>query len=182
MPMPRPLAALVLLTSALAALPAAAALKPGDTAPDFTLPAAIGGQPFSFRLADALKKGPVVLYFYPKSFTAGCTLEAHLFAEATPKFEQLGATVIGVSRDDLATQQKFSKSECRDRFAVAADEKSAVIKSYDVEMTIVPGMANRVSYVIGRDGKVAAVHASGDPEGHVGATMKAVQTLTAVAK
>jgi peroxiredoxin Q/BCP len=163
----------------LGTLPATAALKAGDSAPDFSLPAALGGRTFTFNLAEALKKGPVVLYFYPKSFTAGCTLEAHLFAEATPRFQALATTVIGVSRDDIETQQQFSKSECRDQFAVAADVKSTVIRAYDVEASIVPGMASRVSYVIGADGKVAAVHSSADPQGHVSATMKAVQALGA---
>jgi peroxiredoxin Q/BCP len=166
----------------LSALPAAAALKVGDRAPDFSLAAAQGGGTFTFHLADALKKGPVVLYFYPKSFTTGCTLEAHLFADATPRFQALEATVIGVSRDDIATQQQFSKSECRDQFAVAADAQSSVIRAYDVELTIVPGMAGRVSYVIGQDGTVAAVYSSADPEGHVSATMKAVQALSGAAK
>jgi thioredoxin-dependent peroxiredoxin len=171
----RPFTALLL--SLLAPLSAAAALKAGDPAPDFTLPAALGGRSFTFHLAEALKKGPVVLYFYPKSFTSGCTLEAHLFADATPRFQALEATVIGVSRDDIATQQQFSQSECRDQFAVAADAKSSVIRAYDVELTIMPGVASRVSYVIGQDGKVAAVYSSADPEGHVNATMKAVQGL-----
>jgi thioredoxin-dependent peroxiredoxin len=174
----RPIAAFTaLLLPLLGSLPAAAALKTGDRAPDFSLPAALGGRTFTFNLAEALKKGPVVLYFYPKSFTAGCTLEAHLFAEATPRFQALAATVIGVSRDDIQTQQQFSKSECRDQFAVAADAKSAVIRAYDVEGAIIPGMASRVSYVIGPDGKVAAVYSSADPQGHVSATMKAVQAL-----
>ncbi len=167
-------------TLALAApMAALAALKPGTAAPDFTVQAALGGKAFSFHLAQALKKGPVVLYFYPKSYTAGCTLEAHLFAEATPRFQALGATVIGVSRDDLETQQRFSKSECRDQFAVAADAQASVIKAYDVDMVLLGGMARRVSFVIGADGKVAAVHDSANPEGHVEAMMKAVQALPA---
>ena len=173
----RLIASFAVLLPLLGPLSAVAALKAGERAPDFTLPAALGGGTFTFHLADALKKGPVVLYFYPKSFTTGCTLEAHLFADATPRFRALEATVIGVSRDDIQTQQKFSKSECRDQFAVAADAQSSVIRAYDVELTIAPGMAARVSYVIGRDGKVAAVYSSSDPEGHVNATMKAVQGL-----
>src|SRR3954453_4855752 len=115
-------------------LPAAAALKPGDAAPDFTTEAAIGGKEFRFSLADALKKGPVVLYFYPKSFTQGCTVEAHLFAEATPRFAALGATVVGISHDDIATQKKFSTEECRDKFAVGADPDSKIIRSYDAKL------------------------------------------------
>jgi peroxiredoxin len=167
------------LALALCALPHAAnaALKVGDAAPDFTAQVALGGKVSTFALADALKKGPVVLYFYPKSFTSGCTVEAHLFAEATPKFAALGATVIGVSHDTIETQQKFSKEECRNAFAVAADGDSKIIKAYDAKLMMVPGMADRISYVIDPKGKVAAVYASMDPEGHVGATMKAVEAI-----
>ena len=103
------------------AVPAWAALKVGSKAPDFTTQATLGGKPFEFTLAAALKKGPVVLYFYPAAFTKGCTVEAHLFAEATDEFNALGATVIGVSKDDIDTLNRFSVSECRSKFAVAAD-------------------------------------------------------------
>ena len=101
--------------------PSYAALKPGAQAPDFTTQATLAGQPFRFALADALKKGPVVLYFYPAAFTPGCTVEAHEFAEATDKFKALGATVIGVSHDPIDKLNKFSVSECRNKFAVASD-------------------------------------------------------------
>lgn len=175
-PMTRLLAAAGLALG-LAPLAAQAALKVGDAAPDFSTEAALGGKTFTFRLGDALKKGPVVLYFYPKSFTSGCTVEAHLFAEATPKFAALGATVIGVSNDDIATQRKFSTEECRNQFAVAADGDSKIIKAYDAKLIMMPGMADRISYVIGQDGKVASVYASMDPDGHVDATMKAVTSL-----
>jgi len=111
--------------AALAAAGAFAALAPGDAAPDFDADAAIGGKVFRFSLAQALKKGPVVLYFYPKAFTSGCTVEAHLFAEATPRFEALGATVVGISNDDIDTLKKFSVEACRDKFAVAADAGAA---------------------------------------------------------
>jgi len=103
----------VILAATLLAVPALAALKPGDAAPDFTAPASLGGKQFSFSLSDALKKGPVVLYFYPAAFTPGCTLEAHEFAEAIDKYAALGATVIGVSADDIDTLDRFSVSECR---------------------------------------------------------------------
>lgn len=163
----------------LAASPAHAALKVGDPAPDFTTEAALGGKTFPFHLAEALKKGPVVLYFYPKSFTSGCTVEAHLFAEAAPKFAAMGASVIGVSNDDIETQKKFSSEACRNQFPVGADGDSKVIKAYDAKLIMMPGMADRISYVIGQDGKVASVYASMDPEGHVGATMKTVEGLRA---
>jgi peroxiredoxin len=159
-------------------LPAHAALSVGAAAPDFTTDAAVGGKPFKFHLADALKKGPVVLYFYPKAFTSGCTVEAHQFAEATDKFAAQGVTVIGMSNDNIDTLKKFSVEACRNKFAVAADDKGKVIKDYDVVLKMVPGsMADRVSYLIGADGKVAAVHAAMDPDGHIDAMLKAAEKL-----
>jgi len=160
---------------------AQAALKPGDRAPLFTTEAAVGGKQMPLVLADALKKGPVVLYFFPKSFTSGCTVEAHLFAEATEKFAALGAKVVGVSHDDIATQLKFSKEECRNKFAVAADPESAIIKSYDAKMAVMP-YSDRISYVITPDDKVLYVYASLDPAEHVNRTMKAVQDWRAAHK
>ena len=172
----RPLAAFAALAFALST-PAHAALSVGAAAPDFTADAAVGGQPFKFHLADALKKGPVVLYFYPKAFTSGCTVEAHNFAEATDKFKALNTTVIGMSNDDIATLQKFSVEACRNKFAVAADAGAKVMKEYDAALKIVPGMADRVSFLIGTDGKVAAVHASMDPDGHIDTMLKAAEKL-----
>jgi peroxiredoxin Q/BCP len=155
-----------------------AALSVGAPAPDFSADAAVGGQPFKFKLADALKQGPVVLYFYPKAFTSGCTVEAHQFAEATDKFKAAGATVIGMSNDDIETLKKFSVEACRNKFAVAADAGGKVIKDYDVALKMVPGsMADRVSYLIGTDGKIAAVHASMNPDGHIDAMLKAAEKL-----
>lgn len=150
-----------------------AALAVGATAPDFSTDAALGGQAFRFSLAAALKKGPVVVYFYPKAFTSGCTVEAHQFAEATPKFEALGATVIGMSNDDIETLKKFSVEACRNKFAVGADAGSRIMKSYDAALMM--GMANRISYVISPEGKVLMTHASMDPDGHVIAALKAVE-------
>lgn len=169
--------ALTMVVAQLAPSTALAALKPGDRAPDFTTEAAMGGQPFTFRLADALAKGPVVLYFYPKAFTAGCTIEAHAFAEATPRFEALGATVIGVSSDDIETLKRFSVEACRNKFAVAADAQSKVIKAYDAAGSFSRNMASRISYVIDRSGRVVHVHDSMAPEGHIEATLKAVEAL-----
>lgn len=158
----------------MAAVPASAALTVGAAAPDFTAQASQGGNEFTFSLADALKKGPVVLYFYPKSFTKGCTIEAHDFAEATPKFASFGATVIGVSHDDIATQKKFSTEECRDKFAVAADPDGKVIAAYDAKMPVV-SYANRISYVITPDHKIALVHSDMSPDQHVSLTLAAVK-------
>ena len=151
------------------------ALPLGTAAPDFQLDAALGGQPFRFKLADALKQGPVVVYFYPKAFTSGCTVEAHLFAEATPAFKAQGAAVIGVSNDDLDTLKKFSTEHCRSAFAVAADLGGKVIRQYDAGFALMPGVADRISYVISPQGKVLLAYSSLDPDGHVKATLKAVQ-------
>jgi peroxiredoxin len=151
----------------LAAAPALAALKDGDKAPDFTLQATQGGKVFSFSLADALKNGPVVLYFYPAAFTTGCTIEAHNFADAIDQFKSLHATVIGVSHDPLDKLQKFSVSECRSKFAVAADTDQAVEKSYDAVLDKNPQYANRTSYVIAPDGTIIYTYTNLNPDDHV---------------
>jgi peroxiredoxin len=151
----RGLLAAAALAAALTA-PALAALTAGTTAPDFTAQASLGGKDFTFSLADALKKGPVVLYFYPAAFTKGCTIEAHTFAAAMPQFKALHATVIGVSHDTLATLDKFSVSECRSKFPVAADPSLTVAKQYDAVLPQAPTYANRTSYVIAPDGKILA--------------------------
>ena len=169
------LSAAAFCVASLAVPSAQAALTVGAAAPDFSADAALGGQPYRFVLADALKKGPVVLYFYPKAFTSGCTVEAHQFAEATPKFAALGATVIGMSNDDIETLKKFSVEACRNQFAVAADPGAKIIKQYDATLAVVPNMANRISYVISPQGKVLLAYAAMDPDGHVNAAMKVVE-------
>ena len=151
----------------------------GATAPEFATRGAKAGKEVDFDLGKALKRGPVVLYFYPKAFTQGCTLEAHAFAEATPEFEKLGATVIGMSADDLPTLRKFSTEACRDKFAVAVATPK-IIKDYDVVLArkgAPQGMADRVSYVIDRNGKIAFIHADMDYRDHVRMTLAAVQVL-----
>ncbi len=163
----KPAALLVCLCLSFPAAPALAALKPGDSAPDFTLQAALGGHDFKFSLADALKKGPVVLYFYPKSFTSVCTVEAHEFAESIEEFAALGASVIGVSSDPIDVQREFSQKDCRDKFPVGADPDFSVIKAYDAAFSIPlkgPIFAERISYVIAPDGKI--VHAFVDSGAH----------------
>src|SRR5580704_6439815 len=155
--------------------PSYAALKPGAQAPDFTTQATLAGQPFRFALADALKKGPVVLYFYPAAFTPGCTIEAHDFAEATPKFEALGATVIGVSHDPIDKLNKFSVSECRNKFAVASDADGSIMKNYDAVLAAKPEYANRTSYVIAPTGVIIYEYTAMNPDKHVENTMAAVQ-------
>src|ERR1700730_3595197 len=127
---------LVLLVMSTGIGSAMAALQPGAKAPDFTTQASLAGKAFQFSLADALKKGPVVLYFYPAAFTPGCTVEAHNFAEATADFQALGATVIGVSYDNIDTLNKFSVSECRNKFAAASDADLKIAKAYDPELLV----------------------------------------------
>jgi peroxiredoxin len=157
------------------ALPAVAQLKPGAPAPDFSLEATLAGQAFPFSLKEALKHGPVVLYFYPAAFTKGCTLEAHAFAEATDEYKRYGATVLGVSADPLDKLKEFSVSACRNKFAVGADPDAKVIKAYDAKMAFMPNMANRVSYVITPDGRIYYEYSSSNPDGHVPNTMAAVK-------
>jgi thioredoxin-dependent peroxiredoxin len=156
-------------------LTAGATLKPGDAAPAFNAQASLGGNVYDYSLADALKKGPVVLYFYPAAFTKGCTIEAHEFAEAVDQYKALGATVIGVSHDNIDTLKKFSVSECRSKFPVAADQDSKIIKSYDASMPMKSSMANRVSYVIAPDGKVIYEYTSLSPDQHVANTLQALK-------
>ncbi|HEU5480676.1 MAG TPA: peroxiredoxin, partial [Candidatus Tumulicola sp.] len=135
----------------------------------------LGGSVFTFSLAAALKKGPVVLYFYPAAFTKGCTIEAHDFAAAIDTYRALGATVIGVSHDDIGTLNKFSVSECRSKFPVAADADQKIMKSYDAVLAIQPRYADRISYVIAPDGRIIYAYQSLNPEKHVTNTLEALR-------
>ena len=164
-----------LLVGLLAAVPAAAALKVGDPAPDFRAQASQGGQVSSFSLLAALKRGPVVLYFYPAAFTPGCTTEAHEFADAVDQFQALGASVVGVSHDSIEVLNKFSTSECRGKFPVAADTDQAIMKSYDSIMPSNPERANRTSYVITPEGKVFHSFTDLKPDLHVANALAAVK-------
>jgi peroxiredoxin Q/BCP len=167
---------LILAFSAVVATaPLYAALSNGTKAPVFTTEATLAGKPFKFSLADALQKGPVVLYFYPAAFTPGCTREAHDFAEATGKFTALGATVIGVSHDNIETLNKFSVSECRNKFAVAADTDGSIMKSYDAVLEQKPEYANRTSYVIAPTGEILYSYTAMSPDEHVANTLGAVE-------
>jgi peroxiredoxin Q/BCP len=161
------------------AIVAYATLKPGDHAPVFDAQASLGGNVYRYSLADELKKGPVVLYFYPAAFTKGCTIEAHEFADAVADYKALGATVIGVSHDNIDTLKKFSVSECRSKFPVAADADSKIIKEYDASMPLMNAMANRVSYVIAPDGTVIYEYTSLSPDKHVANTLQALRDWNA---
>lgn len=160
------------------ASPAMAALPVGAKAPAITTTAALAGKSFNFSLADALKKGPVVLYFFPAAFTSGCTVEAHEFAEATDEFKKNGATVIGLTAGNAERIAEFSSVECRDKFAVGV-ASPATIKGYDVALALKPGWTDRTSYVIAPDGKIVFVHSAMSPAGHVKGTMDAVKAWKA---
>ncbi|QIQ85972.1 peroxiredoxin [Erythrobacter sp.] len=164
------------LAAVLPAAPALAELPVGKSAPAFSTQAALAGKEFGFSLKEALKKGPVVLYFYPKAFTQGCTLEANAFAETMPEFEKAGASVIGMSNDDIATLKRFSREECRDAFPVGV-ASAKVIADYDVKLGTT-GLASRTSYVIAPDGRIVAVHSDSDYRGHVTETLAAVRALS----
>ncbi len=160
--------------------PAGAQLPTAVAAPDFTTQVAQGGVVSSFSLTAALKHGPIVLYFFPQSFTSGCTAEAHDFAEHIDAYKALGATVVGVSGDSIATQVKFSTQECRSKFLVASDPGLKIAKSYHA--VILNLYANRTSYVIAPDGKIAYAYTSLDPDKHVANTLAALQALKTEAK
>jgi peroxiredoxin len=161
--------------STLFSVHAQAALNIGDAAPDFTAQASQAGKEFTYKLSDALKAGPVVLYFYPAAFTPGCTIEAHDFAAAIDQYQALGASVIGVSNDEIATLKRFSVSECRSKFAVVADTDRSIIKAYDAAMFLLSRYAKRISYLISPEGKVLYVYSSLSPDQHVANTLAALR-------
>jgi peroxiredoxin len=158
-----------------------ARLPVGARAPVFSTQGALAGKPYTFNLRQALQRGPVVLYFYPKAFTQGCTLEAHAFAEAEDEFAKARAMVIGMSADDLPTLTRFSTEACRDKFPVAV-ATPAIISAYDVALSR-PGMSaamtDRTSYVIAPNGRIAFVHSDLDYRDHVRLTLDAVKALGA---
>src|SRR5690349_17270362 len=165
-----------LLASSIAFAPATAALKAGAKAPDFTTTGAVGGKEFKIHLAQQLKKGPVVLYFFPKAFTSGCTAEAHAFSESIGDFKKAGAQVIGMSGDDLKTLHDFSTKECRSAFPVATATPE-IQKEFDVAWAAHPGITTRTSYVIDRKGNIVMVHDDLAFSQHVAKTLAAVQSL-----
>ena len=162
-------------------------LPAGRAAPPIHTEAALAGKATTFDLAAALKRGPVVLYFYPKAFTQGCTLETRAFAEKQPEFAAAGATIVGLSADDMATLKRFSQQECSDKFPVGI-ATPAIIKAYDVALKRDGGgkgsggdggLSDRTSYVIGQDGRIRFVHSDLDYRDHVRLTLAAVQALRA---
>jgi thioredoxin-dependent peroxiredoxin len=160
------------------AVPAGAELAPGAKAPDFTAQGASAGKPFTVNLGATLKKGPVVLYFFPAAFTDGCNAEAHAFAEALPEFTKAGATVIGMTAGNVDQLAKFSSAYCAGKFAVAA-ASPAVIKGYDVLLKNSDGkpttITSRTSFVIAPDGRILLSHTDMKPADHIRLTLEAVR-------
>ena len=156
--------------------PATAALPVGAQAPDFWTEGSVGGRSFRLHLAEQLRQGPLVLYFYPRAFTEGCTLEARAFSEAMSEFRALGVNVVGVSADDSDTLRRFSVEACRSAFPVAT-ATPATIAAYDVALKSKPGLTNRTSYVIARDGRIVLVHSEMNWSEHVAKTLAAVKAL-----
>ena len=175
MRIPALLAALALALAPTAAVPA---LPTGAQAPDFTTSGALAGEPFRLHLREQLRHGPVVLYFFPRAFTQGCTLEARAFSQAAIEFRQLGARVIGMSADDYATLARFSREECRDAFPVAT-ASPATVKAYDVLLKPDAQLTNRTSYVIAPDGTILHAHSEMDWRNHVSSTLAAVKAWKA---
>ncbi len=166
-----------LAATVLVAVPALAALAPGSVAPGFSTTAAMAGKTQPVSLSGALKKGALVLYFYPAAFTPGCTLEANQFAQAIPEFQKLGATVLGASADPIETLVKFSVSECRKKFAVAV-ATPAMVKGYGVALDGSP-RSDRTSFVIAPDGKIIYSYSSPDYRSHVANTLAALKSWRA---
>jgi peroxiredoxin len=181
-----------LVLSGALALPAAAALKQGDKAPGFSAPASRAGKEFTFTLKDALKKGPVVVYFYPAAFTGGCNMQAHTFSENADKFAAAGASIIGVSLDKIGTLNQFSADPqyCAGKIPVASDEDGKIARSYDLQVReakpgakntrgdeIGHGFAERTTFVVTPDGKVAATIGNLAPAENVAKALEAVQQL-----
>jgi peroxiredoxin len=172
-------ALVALLALAASASPAWAALRPGTPAPMFSAPAYLAGQPFQFSLAQALKQGPVVLYFFPAPHTSGCNLEAHLFSQAIDRFKALHATVIGVTAGHLSELAAFSKEadHCSGKFPVAADPGAKIAGRYDATLLLRPGWSDRTSYVIAPSGKIVSAYSSLSPTRHVQETLDALKAL-----
>lgn len=173
--------ALAAVAAALLAAPASAALKPGDKAPDFTAAGYLAGNPIQLSLAQALKKGPVVLYFFPAAHTSGCNLEARLFSEAVDQFKAQKTTVIGVTAGKLDELADFSKEteHCGGKFAVAADPGAKIAKTYDALLVVKPGWSDRTSYVISPKGQIVHAYSKLDPTEHVSQTLAAVTAFNA---
>ncbi len=182
------------ILAATIALPAAAALKEGDAAPDFTTQASLAGKAFNFSLKDTLKQGPVVVYFYPSAYTGGCNLQAHTFAINHDKFVAAGATVVGVSLDSITRLNDFSADPdyCAGKLPVASDADGKIAKAYDLAVheavagkkdtrgvEIDHGFAERTTFIVTPNGKIVSTIGGLTPEENVAKALEKVQQLAA---
>lgn len=173
---------------------AVAALKEGDVAPDFKAPASFAGKATAFSLNETLKKGPVVVYFYPSAFTSSCNVQAHTFSVNNDKFAAAGATIVGVSLDSIARLNEFSADPefCAGKFAVASDADGKIAKSFDLTVKdaragmkdtrgvdIDHGFAERTTFIVAPDGKIAATVSGLSPAANVEKALEAVRNLAA---
>ena len=180
------------LLSVAMTVPAWAALKTGEMAPDFTAQASLAGKAFSYSLADALKKGPVVVYFYPSAYTEGCNVEAHTFSERRGEFDAAGATIIGVSLDNIERLNDFSADPkyCAGKIAVASDADGKIAGAYKLKVATAPapvpdsrgvlinhGFAERTTFVVTPDGKIVSAIGGATPTANVEAALKSVQQI-----
>jgi thioredoxin-dependent peroxiredoxin len=184
---------LICLTSTAICLPAWAALKDGDSAPDFTAQASLAGKEFKFSLKESLKKGPVVVYFYPSAYTQGCNVQAHTFSVNQEKFAAAGASIVGVSLDSIQRLNQFSADPeyCAGKFPVASDASGSIAKSYDLNVKTIAGLkdtkgnevdhglAERTTFVVTPDGKIAATIGGMRPDENVMKALETVQHLKA---
>lgn len=185
------------LSASAFALPAAAALQEGQTAPDFKAQASLAGKAYAYSLQEALRKGPVVVYFYPSAFTGGCNLQAHTFAENIEKFAAAGASVVGVSLDSIERLNDFSADPqyCAGKLAVASDADGKIARSFDLSVTDAPagrkdtrgrdidhGRTERTTFIVTPDGKIAATVGGIAPDVNVQKALEAVQKLATAKK
>ncbi len=185
------------LLSTVIPLVARAALKEGDAAPDFSTQASLAGKAFTYSLQEALRKGPVVVYFYPSAYTGGCNMQAHKFAVNTDKFTAAGASIVGVSLDSIERLNSFSADPefCAGQFPTASDDKGRIAQSFGLKVVAAkPGMkdtrgaeidhgfAERTTFVVTPDGKIAAVIGGFAPAENVDRALEAVQRLSAAKK
>jgi peroxiredoxin len=185
---------LALLTTLLAiALPGHAALKAGDTAPEFKTEAALAGKAYSYALKDALKAGPVVVYFYPSAYTGGCNIQAHTFATQIDQFKAAGATVVGLSLDSIGRLKEFSADPdyCAGKLSVASDADGKIARAYELNVRdaqagrkdtrgqdIDHGFAERTTFVVTPDGRIAATLGGLTPAENVAQALQTVQKLS----
>ena len=178
-------------------LQAHAALKEGEVAPAFTTQASLGGKAHTYALKDHLKNGPVVVYFYPTAFGGGCSIQAHAFAENYEKFAQAGATIVGVSLDDIQRLNEFSvhPDYCASKFPVASDTDGKIANAYGLAVNestrgrkdkrgvqVDHGSVDRTTFIVGTDGKVIATVGGVDAAANVDKALQEVQRVRSVSR